>query len=582
MKNLGLKILVGFVLLIPLWSFLAWFLWPSDRLEAIILDKSATRDSKEEHRSFNWILTHEKMYRPSGKDYDYSRDYYGTYPEGIEGLVHELDDFKVSEMDSMSFYIDMAYFADAQGVEMNVDSIATGDKWYGGLSQKDYELLKVLYRDHKLIMAEYNTIAAPTREPIRAKMENLFEVDFTGWVGRAFASLDTSEAEDIPLWLRQQYRKYYRKPFDFDDIPGIVLAHESGRVVVLENKKHLEASMPVINTELDHQRKLGVSNLVNYPNWFDITLSRRPENICSYYKIHTNEEGDSLMAYYNIPRRFPAVIGDKQENLRYYFCGDFADNDIMQSTAYFKGVELISNLFYLTDKAARQKKFFWEYYRPLITRIINQYLSRLKVDEKARALPVDSGYQKYRILDTGMVLLPESGARLYDTEELLNAEPEPLNETNDEMSEPVQTERWDQAFSRHRFRVGGRLSITEWKKRKKGPLGNTTPTPAEVSSTAEVIREKEKTIAEPARTPVNVKTVDPSDKKWRIIIASLQSPERAQRYVDQLGYPELSIVYVDHLNTNRVAYGEYSNLRDAQIQFERVVQDHPDAWMVLF
>lgn len=569
------------MLLIPLWSFLAWFLWPSDRLEAVILDKSATPDSKKEHRSFNWILTHEKMYRPSGKDYDYSRDYYGTHQEGMEGLVHDLNNFQVSEMDSMSFYIDMAYFVDAKGVEMTVDSLQTGENWYGGLSEKDLELLKILYREHKLIIAEYNTLGQPTRTALRAEMEDLFEVDFTGWTGKAFASLDTTASSDIPDWVRKQYRTYYQRPFVFEDKPGIVLVHENGRIVVLEQGEHLEATMPVINTEISHQEKLGVSNLVNYPNWFDITLSKYPENVYSYYKIHTSDAGDSLMEYFNVPRRFPAVIGDHQENLRYYFCGDFADNDITPKTAYFKGVELISQLFYISDKGSRDRKFFWEFYRPMMTRLMKQYLARLKVDEEARLLPEDSNYTKYQMLDTGVVLLPKSGTRLVDTEELLSLS-EPA-ETGPDAPEKTTTQAIDAKASSSgkpylsvsRFKVGGRLPLSRWYKLKGSNIYKNTSEESEV---------EKPDASQPLRSnaQVTVEVPNPQSKQWRIIIASLRSAEKAQAYVDQLGYPELSIVYVDHLNTNRVAYGSYANLRDAQMQFQKVIKQHPDAWMVLF
>ncbi len=585
MKNLAVKILVAFVLLIPLWSFLAWFLWPSDRLESIVLDKSATPDSKEEHRSFNWILTHEKMYRPSGKEYDYSRDYYGTHREGDEGLVHGIDVYNLHEMDSMAFYIDLAYYIDARGVEMTVDSLQTSEGWYGGLSDKDYQLLKILFRDRKMIMAEYNTIASPTRESVRKKMEDLFELDFTGWVGRYFHSLDTAENEAIPLWLRQQYRNYYGKPFVFDNKAGIVLAHEDGKVVVLEGGDHLEVNTPVINTQLSFQQKLGVPNYVGYTNWFDITLSRKEENVFSRYKLHTNTAGDSLLNYFHIPNRFPAVIGDHEEGLRYYFCGDFADNDIMQYSAYFKGVELISKLFYLTEAQLRNRKFFWEFYRPMIKTILKEYLSRVPLTQRARALPEDSGYRDYEMVDTGMVLLPENGTRLDEIEELLGEPDDEAVEEINEAGEIATTKttnsnvNWPGEFSSDRFRVGGRLAYREWLTKKESSSLSPTTTTVKESGTDTSLQQ---TGQEKTSSQNQVQRPDPGQKKWRIIIASLQSEERARDYVSQLGYSELDILYVDHLNTNRIAYGSYDNLRDAQIQFEEVVKRHPDAWMVLF
>ncbi|MBT5426819.1 MAG: hypothetical protein HOK84_11530, partial [Bacteroidetes bacterium] len=63
----------------------------------------------------------------------------------------------------------------------------------------------------------------------------------------------------------------------------------------------------------------------------------------------------------------------------YYFGADFCDNPIKDRSAYFAGSGWLDFMFYDND-LLRREKFFYEYYRPLMRKIMRTYYKDLKRD----------------------------------------------------------------------------------------------------------------------------------------------------------------------------------------------------------
>lgn len=122
----------------------------------------------------------------------------------------------------------------------------------------------------------------------------------------------------------------------------------------------------------------GVAESVRYPFWFDITFPDTTNKVVSYFELEVNDIGDSILRRHRIPEKFPAVIANKDENSpHYYFAGDFADNPISLSTKHFAGIQSINYFYYLLDSKSEREEFFWEFYVPLITKILDDYYSGL-------------------------------------------------------------------------------------------------------------------------------------------------------------------------------------------------------------
>jgi len=72
-----------FILLLPLWMWLAWWLTPRRPLVAAIIDKTVLRPDGQEHISLTWILNHQRFTKTKQRGYSIDEDYFGfgSYPK---------------------------------------------------------------------------------------------------------------------------------------------------------------------------------------------------------------------------------------------------------------------------------------------------------------------------------------------------------------------------------------------------------------------------------------------------------------------------------------------------------------------
>tara|TARA_R110002050_G_scaffold137116_1_gene260640 strand:- start:3335 stop:5620 length:2286 start_codon:yes stop_codon:yes gene_type:complete len=428
LKYLGRKILFFLIILIPFWSFLVWFFYPKIELPGLILDKTVLDRSGVEHRSFNWITTNNKYVKKDGSQYEITEDYYGFFPVNRpEYVVKDLTVFSQKEIDSLARDLEYIYYTDAYGIYTNEwvygrDINERSRLVYGGLSQQSYLLFEKMFRNRKLTITEFNNIASPTSLNLRYKMQRVLESDFTGWTGRYYHSLDTLLNPDIPGWMKRLHRRYYKKPFDYPDIPGLVLVHETERILILQAGVDLDYEIPILNTGDTLVKRYGLPEFIRYPYWFDINFAKDTNNVYATYKIHTNARGDSILGSQLLPNEFPAILADHKENLRWYFCGDWADSPTPFGLSYFKGVQFLRKFFYNNRDELDRKKFFWEYYEPLISGIFEDYIE-IK-DSISGPRPLPSSYPNYvPYYRRNNMPLPDidliASGRVYDPEEVL-------------------------------------------------------------------------------------------------------------------------------------------------------------------
>ncbi|HET7734132.1 MAG TPA: hypothetical protein VFK73_09870, partial [Paludibacter sp.] len=74
-----------------------------------------------------------------------------------------------------------------------------------------------------------------------------------------------------------------------------------------------------------------------------------------------------------IPEVFPAVIEHDSTDYKFiYFAGDFCDNSIGMKSAKFKWIENFNTFAYKRNTEERVS-FFWDFYRPMIDKILLNY-----------------------------------------------------------------------------------------------------------------------------------------------------------------------------------------------------------------
>ncbi len=374
-------ILVGLVLLTLLGSWLLWSLKDKKPLNVYILDKTVPTFERTEHKSFNWILNHNRYTKPNGDLYDINADYYGFFPLNSKTQEFDFKSIRIHEIEEIANNTDMLYYTDTYGVYYNewykkgAKDVKHTQKVYGGLNQNDYLLLREMKEQNKLIITEFNLYNAPTNGLIREKVENLFGLKWSGWTGKYYHSLDTLNGK-FPRWIVNLYMEQNNNQWPFRNA-GIVLVHKFGTIAVLEQETHLTQEVPYILTKQETQERFGLPEKVHYPQWFDITFSEDQNNVLANFKMHVNSSGDSILRKYNLKPVFPAVIESKSDHLFYYFGGDFAENKVNSKTAFFEGYpNLVSVLkgenYKYTDK------FYWQFYVPMMTQILEDYYKSLE------------------------------------------------------------------------------------------------------------------------------------------------------------------------------------------------------------
>lgn len=384
-KKIFLSVM-GLIILLPLIMWLLWYFKEPRKLNILILDKTVLTNSVQEHISLSWLINNEQYYHTNFGAYDRKRDYYGFFPDNRGNYrINDLDEYTLQQLNLLSKTHDVAFYTDLYGIYTNewVDEYYPekinderfkanrSGKMYGGMSNNDLTFLKLMKSRKKLIINEFNMIASPTSNIIRREYEKEFHIKWTGWVGRYYDNLDTLINLDIPRWLIRNYMKDNHNTWPFKN-SGIAFVRDDDKVVILENKTHLDTEIPYIYTNLDDCLTFHIPSAMKYPFWFDIISADSTMHEISKYEIGTNLRGDSLLNKWNIPREFPALVKPRESNLYYYMAGDFSDNPIDMKSSYFRYVDFFSFIT-LTQEKIERNSFFWNYYRPLIKNILTEY-----------------------------------------------------------------------------------------------------------------------------------------------------------------------------------------------------------------
>ncbi len=347
-----------------------------------IIDKTVLTTKGQEHISLNWILNQEKFSKTNSELYKREKDYFGFFPQDNEKFrLKGLERFTTTQLDKLSVDADVAYITDTYGIYKNEwfkqgDSKERSGIVYGGLNLQDFYLLQQMKAKHKLIVTEFNSLASPTSPTVRSDFENGFGIKWTGWIGRYFDSFDTTKNKELPKWLIKNYKLQHGGAWPFSK-SGIAFIHSDNRVVILENETHLLQELPYIYSSAEGQDHYGLPDKTPYSFWFDIMQPDTSFNhVIARFRIDVNANGNKELLANGLSASFPAVTAHVSRDYRFfYFSGDFADNPISLNSSYFKGVHYFKWLMYNRHYPQERKSFFWRFYQPLVSTVLNDYYS---------------------------------------------------------------------------------------------------------------------------------------------------------------------------------------------------------------
>ncbi|MBY0144938.1 hypothetical protein [Neobacillus niacini] len=340
------------ILLSPFWL---WKFQPSKELKVLIFDKTVPDQTYREHKGLVWILNNAKYIKENKKSYEINEDYKGFVPKdgqqySITSLPKDLKDY------------DLYYLTDQYGVyeEDFIGKNETGERssiMFGGLESSDVDAIEqaLLSSKGKTLIAEFNTFASPTPEPVREKITNLLNLEWTGWIGRYFPDLDNNE---VPIWVREQY-EVSNKKWEFKG-KGFVFVNKENEIIVVDqdNVKNNGALFTLTDKGQNHfKRELNGK----YQYWFDINIARSDEEILAAYDLPITDSKKEELEALGIPTHFPAIIHHQNAKYNtYYFAGDYADEAEVPAIYQTKGLEWWKKHF------GTQDSFYWDVYVPMM------------------------------------------------------------------------------------------------------------------------------------------------------------------------------------------------------------------------
>lgn len=351
-------------------TFLIWYAHPSTEKNVLVIDKTAADEERLEHRSIFWVLKHLRFHQSNGDSYNYKEDYFGYFPEGRrKGKIRGLENLTDHQIDSINHATDIVYLADSYGVyekDVSKGNLSISPKIYGGLAQRDIDVLSHSIASGKLVFAEFNSMGAPTSKHLRSEFEDLMDLKWSGWISRYFDEMDTVINEEIPKWLIDNYNDQHDEGWDFQGA-GQIFVSEFGQIEVFKIGVDMAVKVPMVVSPLASQNTYGVPKETNYPYWFEVLRIDRSYEVISYFDLSPTARGLEKLKSLGLPRYFPASITRKVGDAHvYYFTGDFSDNPVNMETATFYGVPTLSKLVNEKDDYSNRTSFFWNYYLPLM------------------------------------------------------------------------------------------------------------------------------------------------------------------------------------------------------------------------
>lgn len=374
-------LLIAIIVGIPFILWLSWLLTTPRPVSLFIMDKTSYTEDKVKNRAINWVLKHYRFVKPNGRNYSPEMDYFGFFPGEEENYtIRDLAGLSPREIQDMAVSHHVAYYADSYGVFSNMwpedqPDVTAAVKIYGGLEWHDLLFLEYMIELKRLVIAEFIFLAPPTQPAQRERAEELLGVEWQGWTGRFFHTLDLNRDDNlIPGWLPQLYEKNYGRPWNFKN-GGIILVNEDETLLVLEEGHQLnESSQPMIRTEKKHRRYFGMSDKIGYPGWFDITLPTSPTaEVISWYELNFTDDGRNVMLENGLPEKFPAVIMETGSKNVIYFAGDFGHTPISRRFVTLKGAKFFELFLADLNDPTDRSGFFLAYYLPVMKKILGDF-----------------------------------------------------------------------------------------------------------------------------------------------------------------------------------------------------------------
>ncbi|MCP4680171.1 MAG: hypothetical protein GY854_32690 [Deltaproteobacteria bacterium] len=372
-KSAAMSLLAVVVILSPLWgSHLLWKLTPETELNMLVVDYTVPVDTYDHHKGLFWLLNYFRIRGKGNSDiWRDSRDYLGYKPDKLDENKH------LSEV-SLDNY-DWVYVADTYGVygtnragqdDEILDSYRVPKLLFGAFSLEDAAALFRFAEGGGNVVFEFNSFVGPTKKDARTVAESVAGVKWTGWAGR-FVS-DLADETSIPSWFKSLFEAQYEgRPLPSG--PGILLVHETGRLVVLDGAE-FEKSVPFLRvTSKGKERFSSAHGTPPIFGWFSIVSKMRDTEVLAEVFLPTPLDWKVRCRDARIPIIFPLLTrSQKDVSTRYYISSNIANLEKTPNFYQLAGLALLQAAIHRRRDNARDKPAYWQFYLTAMGEILKE------------------------------------------------------------------------------------------------------------------------------------------------------------------------------------------------------------------
>lgn len=334
-----------------------WLVKPRPPHEVVVLSKTVPFENRREHKRLMWLLSQSKAEPPVSRLlWDPAADYVGHDPVARKGRDLTAKDLEGKDLlfisDTYGVYAD-----DFDTMPRPVAHLELSKKLYGGLQAAEMDVLDKFLQRGGRIFAEFNTFGTPTTPEVRHRMETILGLRWSGWAGRRVD--DFSDNREIAQWVQKRWSQETGKAYDLEG-PGILLIHEDGRVVCLQEDLDIPQNPLTLH--------MGDES-VPFTYWFDIVQAEQPSTVRAEFTLQATDIGQRLLRKYGIPQKFPAIIHDDKLR-RVYIAGDLADGEDALGPAWLAFVPKIRWLMAGMGMVPEDVRLLWRVYAPLVSKVV--------------------------------------------------------------------------------------------------------------------------------------------------------------------------------------------------------------------
>ena len=378
MKRIHLLITILVLLAIYL---SAWHLLPAQEMDFLVVNKTVPQTDYRGHESIFWLAEHWRIKDEDKEFKKHDADYLGYHPE-----TGQKDQVLANHLSG----IDLLYLVDAYGVYDHADNLETYEKRlqeeeisveleYGGFDQNEVDAVeKYASGKDSLLVGEHNIWGYPTYKDPEAsrQLQELFEVNYEGWLIRYYENLD-----DAPQWLKNLYGRIHGQEWNLrgsgiavmrEDVPALGWPEE----LLIFKDEDLKKPWPTINNT-NNSLTQGAASAVPYLNWLEVVDPHENTEVLSYFNLPLSQEAEKRLERRGLEAKIPAMIYHQTDEgaERIYFTGNFAHQLSPILPSRLTGSARIQHLLTYLPGVPEEYSFFFQWYAPVLQNIMEKALT---------------------------------------------------------------------------------------------------------------------------------------------------------------------------------------------------------------